>query len=144
MIAGIDPGRWKIGVAFADGDALLFSAIIPAEKRTVLIKSFERGDWSLLEEWRQEGCIKNIENRRAEKICIGDGTSSREFAREFPFEYSKTDEYGTTLEARKIFWRLHPPDGIMKLVPLSLRTPPRNIDDLAAYAIILRAEGFSA
>lgn len=144
MIAGIDPGRWKIGVAFADGDALLFSAIIPAEKCTVLIKSFERGDWSLLEEWRQEGCIKNIENRRAEKICIGDGTSSREFAREFPFEYSKTDEYGTTLEARKIFWRLHPPDGIMKLVPLSLRTPPRNIDDLAAYAIILRAEGFSA
>lgn len=58
MIAGIDPGRWKIGVAFADGDALLFSAIIPAEKRTVLIKSFERGDWSLLEEWRQEGSIK--------------------------------------------------------------------------------------
>ena len=144
MIAGIDPGRWKIGVAFADGDALLFSPIIPAEKRTVLIKSFERGDWSLLEEWRQEGSIKNIEGRRAEKIYIGNGTSSREFAREFPFEYSKTDEYGTTLEARKIFWRLHPPSGIMKLVPLSLRTPPRNIDDLAAYAIILRAEGFSA
>ena len=26
----------------------------------------------------------------------------------------------------------------MKLVPTSLRTPPRNIDDLAAYAILLR------
>ncbi|MCC8056607.1 endonuclease [Cloacibacillus sp.] len=144
MIAGIDPGRWKIGVAFAEGDTLLFSAIIPADKRAVLAKAFERGEWRLLEEWRQEGGIKNIEGRRAEKICIGDGTSSREFAKEFPFEYSETDEYGTTLEARKIFWRLHPPGGIMKLIPLSLRTPPRNIDDLAAYAIILRAAGFSA
>ena len=53
MIAGIDPGRWKIGVAFADGDALLFSAIIPAEKRTVLIKSFERGDCGAF--WRNGG-----------------------------------------------------------------------------------------
>ena len=48
------------------------------------------------------------------------------------------EEYGTTLEAREIYWRLHAPRGLMKLVPTSLRTPPRNVDDLAAYAILLR------
>ncbi|MCQ4765829.1 hypothetical protein NE577_17430, partial [Cloacibacillus evryensis] len=95
--------------------------------------AFEAGEWGPIGEWRMEGAVKNLAGRRAEKICNGDGTSSKEFAKDFPFEYSETDEYGTTLEARKLFWRLHPPGGIMKLVPLSLRTPPRNIDELAAY-----------
>ncbi len=140
MNAGIDPGRWKIGVAFAEGGTLLFSAIVPAGERAVIIKAFESGGWELLEGWRAEGGADNIRGRAAENVYIGDGTSAKEFFQEFPFKYTKINEYGTTLAARKIYWRLHPPGGIMKLVPLSLRTPPRNIDDLAAYAIILRAE----
>ena len=141
MISGIDPGRWKIGAAFADGDTLLFSAIIPAEERSVIYDAFKSGDWSLFAKWRQEGDVKNIAGKLPEKIYIGSGTSSGEFSKDFPCEYETADEYGTTLEARKIFWRLHPPKGIMKIIPLSLRTPPRNIDDLAAFAIVLRAEG---
>ena len=54
MIAGIDPGRWKIGVAFVEGKELLFSAIVPAERRAVLVSAFEAGEWGPLGEWRME------------------------------------------------------------------------------------------
>jgi hypothetical protein len=51
-------------------------------------------------------------------------------------ELETADEYGTTLKGRELYWKLHPPKGLWKLVPTSLRTPPRDIDDLAAWAII--------
>ena len=139
MIAGIDPGRWKTGVAFAEGGELLFSAIVPSEKAEVLVSAFKSGEWGALDRWGLEGEIKSIAGLSAEKIYIGGGTSSKEFTKDFPLEYITADEYGTTLAARQIYWRLHRPRGIMKLIPTSLRTPPRNVDDLAAYAIILKA-----
>ena len=116
MIAGIDPGRWKTGVAFAEGGELLFSAIVPSEKAEVLVSAFKSGEWGALDRWGLEGEIKSIAGLSAEKIYIGGGTSSKEFTKDFPLEYITADEYGT-----------------------SLRTPPRNVDDLAAYAIILKA-----
>lgn len=139
MIAGIDPGRWKTGVAFAEGGALLFSAIVPAEERAVLFSAFADGNWMLLKQWGKEGNIENILGRAADKVYIGTGTSSGDFLSGFPVCCETADEYGTTLEARNIYWRLHPPGWFLKFVPLSLRTPPRHIDDLAAYAIILKA-----
>lgn len=135
MIAGIDPGRWKIGVAFCEGENLLFSAIVPTADEDALIKAFVQNQWKGLSQWGKEGSIEKIKGHTAERIFIGCGTSSKEFVKVFPLKYIKADEYGTTLEARKIYWKLHPPRGAMKLIPLSLRTPPRNVDDLAAYVI---------
>ncbi|MCR5335989.1 MAG: hypothetical protein K6E42_05490 [Synergistes sp.] len=139
MIAGIDPGRWKTGVAFAESERLLFSAIVPSDKSSVLSAAFKSGDWKLLEEWGKEGSIENILGRTADKVYIGTGTSYKDFQSELPVSCESADEYGTTLEARNIYWKLHPPRGLLRLIPLSLRTPPRPIDDLAAYAIVLRA-----
>lgn len=138
MNAGIDPGRWKTGVAFEEDGRLLFSAIVPQEKASVLCSAFSEGRWEPLAQWRAEGELKNISGKKADRVFIGNGTSSSAFRAAFPVEHLTSDEYGTTLEARKLFWLLHPPRGLMKLVPLSLRTPPRNIDDLAAFAIILK------
>lgn len=138
MIAGIDPGRWKTGFALAEGGRLIFSAIIPSEKKDVLIEAICGGSWESLAEWRLEGNASEIPKNAPEAVYVGGGTSSAEFRAALPFPHKVVEEYGTTLEARKIYWRLHSPRGMMKLVPTSLRTPPRNVDDLAAYAILLR------
>ena len=142
MIAGIDPGRRKTGVAFAEAGRLLFSAIVPSDKSGVLAAAFKCGDWKLLEQWGKEGSVENILGRAADKVYIGTGTSSKDFQAGLPVSCGRADEYGTTLEARNIYWQLHPPCGLRKLIPVSLRTPPREIDDLAAYAIILKAGAF--
>lgn len=138
MIAGIDPGRWKTGFALAEGGRLLFSAIIPSDKKEILIEAVRSGNWELLAEWRQEGSAEAAPKNAPEAVYVGGGTSSAEFRAALPFPHKAVDEYGTTLEAREIYRRLHPPRGLMKLVPASLLTPPRNVDDLAAYAILLR------
>lgn len=138
MIAGIDPGRWKTGFALAEDGRLLFSAIIPSDKKEILIEAIENGNWETLAEWRQEGSASGLPKRAPEAVCVGGGTSSEEFRAALSCPYKVVEEYGTTLEAREIYWRLHAPRGLMKLVPTSLRTPPRNVDDLAAYAILLR------
>lgn len=141
MIAGIDPGRWKTGFALAAlGDRrLLFSAIVPSDKKEILIRAIAGGDWRALKTWRQEGSADEVPQIPPQAVAVGGGTSSREFIAALPFPYEIVKEYGTTLEARKIYWTLHPPRGLARLVPLSLRTPKRAVDDLAAYAIALRA-----
>ena len=76
-------------------------------------------------------------------IALGDGTGSKEF-----YDYIKTvtsyeiiivNERNTTLEARGLYWKLHRPGFLMRLLPESLRVPARILDDLAAWAIALRA-----
>ena len=141
MNAGIDPGKWKIGVAFAEDETLLFSAIIPVDEIETLYEAFASSRWSLLKRFATEGAPENLMRRELSAIFIGDGTSSSKFREAFPVPHRAVSEYGTTLAARGIYWRLHAPSGLCRLVPLSMRTPPRNIDDLAAYAIILRAQG---
>jgi hypothetical protein len=78
---------------------------------------------------------------------LGDGTGAREFAAavgDFPFELERVREKGTTLEARNLYWNLHPPKGWLRLVPQSLIVPPRDVDDLAAWAIALRYKQISS
>jgi len=47
-------------------------------------------------------------------------------------------EKSTTLEARNLYFRDHPASWWQRLVPVGMRSPPRHIDDYAAYAIALR------
>ena len=48
------------------------------------------------------------------------------------------DEAHSTEEARQLYWKLHPPKGLMKLIPLGMRTPPGNMDGLAAVILVQR------
>ena len=135
---GIDPGRYKIGVAFAEGDSLLFSAIIPKAAEGILFESFRKKDWNALEPWKKIGETKSLEGRTLERIYLGNGTSSEDLSKSLSeiCELEITDEYGTTLKGRELYWKLYPPRGLWKLIPTTLRTPSRDIDDLAAWAII--------
>lgn len=135
---GIDPGRHKIGVAFAEGDTLLYSAILPASSAQRLFEAFRDEDWRLLMPWRQEGDGALLEGKDLSIVFLGNGTSCEEL-RDLLSEACKieiVDERGSTLRGRELYWALHPPGGLWRLIPTSLRTPPRDIDDLAAWAII--------
>ncbi len=103
-----------------------------------MLQSLKERKWKVLDVWKKEGDLKFLEDRTLEKILLGNGTSSEELYNILNVicELETADEYGTTLKGCELYWKLHPPKGLWKLVPTSLRTPPRDIDDLAAWAII--------
>jgi hypothetical protein len=49
------------------------------------------------------------------------------------------DEESTTIAARDLYWRFHRPAWWQRCLPCSLWIPPRNVDDFAAWAIVLRS-----
>lgn len=143
MIAycGIDPGREKFGLAVCDCDRLFFSAIVPVENMPEALRSATSGDFKPLDGWRLEGETPTAAIG-IKKFFLGDGTGSESFAKtlaENGASYEIVDERMTTLEARPLYWALHPPKLLWRLVPLSLRVPPRPLDDLAAWAVARRA-----
>lgn len=81
-------------------------------------------------------------------ILVGDGTGSRAVVERLERRGARpllVDERGTTLDARGLYFRDHPPRGLLRLLPPGMRVPPRSIDDYAAVAIALRwlaSEGF--
>ncbi|MEM9486231.1 MAG: resolvase, partial [Cyanobacteria bacterium P01_F01_bin.116] len=48
------------------------------------------------------------------------------------------DERYSSLEARDRYWEMFPPKGINRLLPQSLRSIPRSIDDIVAILLIER------
>ena len=145
LILAFDPGRDKIGFALVNfGGELIFSGIFPAEKREIFF------DMLLNEKNIEEFIIEKFsENQNfnflssVKFIAVGNGTKSKEFfnyvKNKLPFEIKIIDEKNTTLEARKLYWKIHRPDFFQKLLPEGLRVPKRVLDDLAAWAIALKS-----
>ena len=140
ILCGIDPGREKMGVALAEDGALLFSAILSLNQLPLLCAALGDGRWdAFVPTERREGFSEG----KPEITFLGNGTASAFAAEELKkngVDYCLIDESGTTLEARTLYWQLHPPQGLWSFFPLSLRVPPRPLDDLAAWAILKRGE----
>lgn len=137
IVCGIDPGREKVGIAVVSHGELLLSCLI---LRSELQQAF---DYVLEERWSLLPVIERGIGKFGSIQCVylGNGTGSSSLQHEMDFRnvpVRKIDETGTTLHARALYWRLHPPRGLWRLIPLSLRVPPRPVDDLAAWAIALR------
>lgn len=139
MKIGIDPGHYKIGIAFVEGDKLIFSAIVPEAKKEILFSALREKDFSSLAEYQCEGSLSDIKDKNIDLICIGDGTGHNEFARELALDVKFVNEKNSTMEARSEYFKLHKPRFWQRLLPRGLWLPPRNIDDLAAYVIAKRA-----
>lgn len=78
---------------------------------------------------------------RGAVVLVGDGTGSEDVVerlRARGVAPTLVDERDTTLMARGLYFRDHPSRGFLRLVPSGMRSPPRPIDDYAAYAIALR------
>ena len=140
MKCAVDPGKFKAGFALAENDGtLIFSAVIPSEKHAEFVAALEQGRAEWFSAYLREGKLpKKLE---FDELLTGSGTTCKELLKQMEgrIKTKIADEYGTTLEGRKLYWKLHPPKGIWKLVPTTLRVPPRDVDDLAAWAIILKA-----
>ncbi|MDR3331662.1 MAG: endonuclease [Synergistaceae bacterium] len=136
---GIDPGREKFGLAVGNTDELIFSAIAPVLEFETAVLCIARGDFRSMETLALEGIPPR--GLKIQRVFLGGGTGHRLFSErldEGGVNHIVVSERETTLEGRGLYWRLHPPSGLWRLVPRSLRTPPRPVDDMAAWAIIAR------
>lgn len=117
LIVALDPGK-NIGVAFVAGDDTLgFHAVVTAAQLESL--SFPTGA----------------------TVLVGNGTGSaavQQLLRARGITYEVVDEWGSSLTARSLYFRDHPPKGLQRFLPPGLRTPPELSDDYAAYALALR------
>lgn len=122
IIIAIDPGTKKCGYAVVDFNLnVLQREVIPTDK----IKD-------------------NIEDSfkvyKITKIILGDGTNYKQIEKKLKDHFPRLKiilikEDFSTLEARKKYFEAHPPRGISKLIPLSLRVPPCHYDDFVAVLL---------
>jgi RNase H-fold protein (predicted Holliday junction resolvase) len=140
MYLGIDPGLQKFGWALTEENgSFCASGIVPSDTLAMFAQNAAQS-LSGLGQWRIEGTIP--EGIRIRKVFCGNGTGHARFLQAFifwNFDVQLVEEKNTTLEARKLYWDIHPPKGWRRIVPLSLQVPPRCIDDLAACCILRRA-----
>lgn len=124
-ILAIDPGSDKCGIAVVAADGTVFERSIVAPELVA------------------ETVRMLTETYAVQKIAIGDATTSRKLQQklsaQFPsLKFTLIDERNSTLEARALYWKTHPPRGWRRVVPLSLQLPPVPIDDFAAVVLALR------
>ena len=125
VILGLDPGRQKCGLAIMGVDRILrYQAVVSVDAVMATI-----------EQLRQQFPVSTI--------VLGDQTGSKQWKESLsqlhdPPRIMVVDERYTSLEARDRYWQMHPPAGLGKLLPQSLRTIPRPIDDIVAILLIER------
>ncbi len=138
LVLGLDPGRDKVGFAFVklNGD-LIASGIFPANERDKFFAGENLSGYVI------EGKADSILLGGVKFIALGNGTNSKNF-----HEYVKSkltceiiivDEKNSTLDARKLYWKIHKPGLFVRILPEKFRVPKRILDDLAAWEISLRA-----
>ncbi|AGY59820.1 hypothetical protein [Gloeobacter kilaueensis] len=125
MILGIDPGRSKCGLAVVGLDRKLY------------YRSVVSGDELLAQVGRLLGELP------ISTLVIGDQTTStywqEQIKRAFPeVRLVAVAERYSSEEARKRYWDLHPPKGLLRLVPRDFRLPPEAYDDVVAMILIER------
>ena len=125
MILGFDPGRDKCGIAIGNRDRKIYlhQTIVSGEAIAYIDKSLDR--WSI------------------ELIVMGNLTTAKDWYRRLRASFASLtiemiNEENSTVEARDRYWQMYPPQGLQKLIPQGLRTPPRPIDDIVAILLIER------
>ncbi|AFY29181.1 endonuclease [Cyanobium gracile] len=122
-LAGLDPGRSKCGLVLTDPSR--------QEIREALVLP-PQAAWERLEQWHRQQALS--------AVVIGDGTGSGPWRRRLEplLAVELVDERGTTLAARRRYWELFPARGWRRLLPLGLRQPPRDYDDVVAQLLLER------
>ena len=122
IIIAIDPGTKKCGYAVVDSNlSVLQRKVIPTEK---IIGTIE----------------DSLNIYKINKIILGNGTNYKNIEKRLKNHFPRLKiilivEEFSTLEARKKYFEAHPPRGISKLIPLSLRVPSCHYDDFVAVIL---------
>lgn len=122
---GIDPGRSKTGLALVDAEGNIVQLAIAKSS-------------NFAEELRQF-----VADRPLAQVVMGNGTNHEaigKVVREvFPHALlALVGEAHSTEEARSLYWRVNPPQGWRRLVPLGLLVPPEPLDAYAAVVQVRR------
>lgn len=118
----IDPGKEKTGIAiFNLKGEILEHEIIDSKKLIFKLQAF-------------------LEKYDIDLIVMGNGTSSKSKYNLIKLNFANVklktiNEYRTTDEARKLYFKENPPKGWKRLIPLGMQVPPVPVDDYAAIAI---------
>ena len=122
IVAAVDPGREKCGLAFvAEDGRVLEQAIVETAKLA-------------------DELLARCGRFPPEALVLGNGTSSRAaeaaLRRALPsLAVEIVDEYRTTDDARRAYWEAHPPTGWRRLLPTGMQVPPVPVDDFAAVIL---------
>jgi len=119
MILALDPGKDKCGLALFNKEGKV------VEQKIVK---------------RQELHRAIVHYHDVPKLVIGDSANGRAIAGELGKLHLKQaivlfPETNSTWEARKLYWRAHPPKGWRRFVPTSFLSLPVPVDDYAAVII---------
>lgn len=121
VIVAIDPGREKCGVALLAGAATLERQVVPTTDLA--------------------GYLADRVGRHAVRVIVLGSRTGAAGTRDllmqrFPaLRVVTVEEEGTTLEARRLYFADHPPQGWRRLIPRSLLVPPEPYDDYAAVIL---------
>ncbi|MBQ9365963.1 MAG: pre-16S rRNA-processing nuclease YqgF [Schwartzia sp.] len=124
-LIAVDPGREKCGVAALsrEGDEI---KILKQE----VISTETLGDV----------VARYAEKFSCGRLVIGNGTTSGNAVMTIQnaapmIEIIVVDEYRTTDDARREYWRANPPSGWRRLLPTTMMVPPRPVDDFVAVIL---------
>ena len=125
VVAAIDPGREKCGLAVVDGNGRALEQAVVATARLA------------------DELALRVKRYQPERIVLGNGTTSRaaeETIRaafpDVPVEI--VDEYRTTDDAKVAYWKAHPPTGWRRFIPTEMQVPPEPVDDFVAVILAQR------
>jgi len=122
IIIAIDSGTKKCGYAVVDSNlSVLQREVTPTDKIRNNIED-------------------SLKIYKINKIILGDGTNYKQIEKKLKNYFPRLkiiliEEDFSTLEARKKYFEAHPPRGIFRLIPLSLRVPPCQYDDFVAVLL---------
>jgi len=128
-VIAIDPGRDKCGVAVVGkGDGMQWKQVIETSRLAAVVEELAR-------------------TRGITTVVLGDRTAHRSAVDALaevtvegrPLSIHPVDEHRSSDEGRSRYWHDNQPRGIMRLIPVTMRTPPVPVDD---YVAVILAERF--
>lgn len=125
MLLGFDPGRDKCGVLVMALDRkVLYQAVISSAEAIATVTDL-------------------MKKHPIALIVMGDQTTAKEWKSKLKAEFPQinivtVDERFSSQEAKQRYWEIYPAQGLVNLIPLGLRSPPRPVDDIVAMILIER------
>lgn len=125
VIAAVDPGREKCGLAIVDESGRVLDQEVIA---TV---------------WLTDELAERLSRFAPELILVGNGTTGGDAIQRirdaFPaVRVESVNEYHSTEDAKRAYWQAHPPRGWRRFFPASMQVPPVPVDDFVAVLLAQR------
>ena len=133
---GIDPGREKTGVALVEETGRILAVRVMRTRNFFdALLQFLYDRLQVSNAWGLRKILK--------AVVLGNGTGSEEHKqwveKALPgYPIYIVDEKYSTEEAKNLYWKLYPPHGLRRLIPLGLQTPPEPLDGYAAVVQVYR------